>query len=57
MADYTEYKKRRFNLRKEASEWSQKEKDRVNSVMKIKIDINYHPSEPLPWEAVLLVRN
>jgi len=54
---YTEYKKRRFSLRKEANDWAQSEKKRVNEVMKIKIDINYHANQELPWEAVLLARD
>jgi hypothetical protein len=57
MAKYVEYKKRRFPLRKEANDWAQSEKSRVNEVMKIKIDINYHPNQELPWEAVLLARD
>jgi hypothetical protein len=56
MASYTEYKSKRFNLRKDASDWAKKEKSRVEGVMVMKIDINYKPSEPMPWEAVLLIK-
>lgn len=54
---YTEYKKRRFQLKKEANDWAQAEKARVNEVMKIKIDINFHPNQQLPYEAILLARD
>lgn len=53
---YSTYKKRRFNLQKDAMEWAKTEKARVEGVMTIKIDINYHPNEGLPYEAVLLVK-
>lgn len=54
---YTEYKKRRFQLKKEANDWAQSEKKRVGEVMTIKIDINFHPNQELPYEAVLLARD
>lgn len=53
---YTEYKKRSFKLRKDASDWAQREKDRVAGVMTIKIDINFLPNQELAYEAVLLVK-
>lgn len=56
-SSYTEYKKRRFQLKKEANDWAQAEKARVNEVMKIKVDINFHPNQELPYEAVLLARD
>lgn len=54
--NYTEYKKKRFQLKKEANDWAQSEKKRVGEVMTIKIDVNFHPNQELPYEAVLLVR-
>lgn len=55
-AKYSEYKSKRFDLRKDASSWAKKEKERAGSVMTVKIDINYKAGEPMPWEAVLLVK-
>lgn len=55
--NYTEYKKRRFQLKKEANQWAQSEKSRVEGAMTIKIDVNFHPNQELPYEAVLLARD
>lgn len=57
MASYTKYKSKRFPLKKDANAWAQKEKKTLGQVRKMRIDINFHANQEMPWEAVLLVRD
>ncbi len=55
MAKYLLFKSKRFKLKKEAVEWTKKIK-KASPGLGLKIETNYHASEPMPWEGVVLKR-
>lgn len=55
MANYQPFKTKNFRLKKEARDWLTNFKKKNNLGMdKYKIETNYHPDTPMPWEAVIL---
>ena len=58
MANYVEYKKKTFQLKKDATAWIKKtKKDAKLGGQSVKIETNYIPSSPYPWEGVILVKS
>lgn len=56
MAEYLKYKSKKFELKKDAVAWTKKEKKNAPD-MGLKIETNYNPGEPMPWEGIVLKRN
>jgi len=55
MANYQELKVKSFKLKKDAKEYLRKFKESNNlGEEKYKVETNFKPGEPLPWEAVIL---
>lgn len=56
MTEYILYKKKEFKLQKEAREWLQKEKKSYGGTKPVRIETNYNPSNPLPWEGAVFLK-
>lgn len=56
MAKYVEYKTKKFQLKKDATEWAKKQKASFKGVKVMKIETNYNANDPMPWEAVVLMK-
>lgn len=55
MANYQEVKVKSFKLKKEAKEYLHNFKEKNNlGDEKYKVETNFKPGDPLPWEAVIL---
>jgi hypothetical protein len=53
MVKYQAYKKKSFKLKQEATAWTKKEK-KTSPGMGLKIEVNYNPDTPYPWEGIIL---
>lgn len=56
MAKYTKYKTKAFTLKKDAMAWAKKEKKAYKGVKNMKIETNFNPDQPNPWEAIVLMK-
>lgn len=56
MAKYTKYKTKSFPLKKDAVAWAKKEKRNFKGVKNMKIETNFNPDQPNPWEAIVLMK-
>lgn len=56
MAKYVEYKTKKFQLKKDATDWAKKQKSSFKGVKTMKIETNYNANEPMPWEAIVLMK-
>lgn len=56
MAKYVEYKTKSFTLKKDAVEWAKKQKASFKGVKTMKIETNFNASNPMPWEAIVLMK-
>jgi hypothetical protein len=55
MAQYQEFKTKKFKLKKEATVWLKDFKKKNNlGDDKYKIETNFNSGEPQPWEAIIL---
>lgn len=55
MASYQHVKSKKFYLKKDAREWLREfKKDNNLGPEKFKVETNFHPDDPQPWEAVIL---
>lgn len=55
MANYQEFKTKKFTLKKDAKEWLRKFKKANNlGNEKFKVETNFNAGEPQPWEAIIL---
>lgn len=57
MADYLPYKKRDFKLQKDAVAWTKEIKKDYGGAKKLRIETNYNPTNPLPWQGVVLMKD
>lgn len=57
MAEYLPYKRKEFKLQKEAISWTKKEKAAYGGAKKLRIETNYNPGNPMPWEGVVLMKS
>lgn len=56
MAEYLPYKKKQFKLQKEATAWTKEEKKKYGGTKPVRIETNYLPGNPFPWEGVVLLK-
>lgn len=55
MAQYQQFKTKKFILKKDAKEWLRKFKKANNlGEDKYKVETNFHAGDPQPWEAIIL---
>lgn len=54
MAEYIEFKTKKFKLKKEALDWTKKTKTAYKGGLQLKIETNFNANEPLPWQGVIL---
>lgn len=57
MADYVVYKRQDFKLEKDAMAWAKEEKKKYGGTKPIRIETNYNPGTPLPWEGVVMMKD
>lgn len=57
MADYVPYKKKEFKLQKEAVAWTKEEKKRYGGSKPVRIETNYLPGNPMPWQGVVMLKD
>lgn len=57
MSDYMMYKKKEFKLQKDADAWCKAEKKKYGGSKPVRIETNYLPGNPMPWQGVVLLRD
>lgn len=57
MSDYLPYKKKQFKLQKEAVAWTKDEKKKYGGTKPLRIETNYNPGQPYPWEGVVMLKD
>lgn len=57
MAEYLPYKTKEFKLQKDAITWTKSEKKKYGGNRPVRIETNYKPGNPFPWEGVVLLRS
>jgi hypothetical protein len=57
MADYVLYKKKEFKLQKDALAWAKDEKKKYGGIKPVRIETNYNPGVPLPWEGIVMLKD
>lgn len=57
MADYLPYKKKDFKLQKDAIAWTKHEKKQYGGTKPVRIETNYRPGQPFPWQGVVLLKD
>lgn len=57
MAKYIEYKTKKFQLKKDATDWAKKQKAAFKGAATMKIETNFNSNEPMPWQAIVLMKD
>lgn len=57
MEDWSLFKEKQFKLQKEALEWAKDEKKKYGGTRPVRIETDYDPNEPFPWNGKVFLKN
>lgn len=57
MEEWSLFKEKQFKLQKEALEWCKDEKKKYGGTRPVRIETDYDPNEPYPWNGKVFLKN